>query len=324
MSKITIHIGTPKTGTTAIQSAIASHESWLDDQNICFVKAGRHRAAHNDLANAIRRGGPDHKFREALEAEIEAETAKNVDRELLFSSEIFVLIDPLTFKEAMGALAGHQLKIVVYLRRQDQYAEAFYKQRVKNGRNVVPFGVFLQSRVGRRITNYVRLLDQWKAAYPDATFVPRVYDRKRLMGQDIVADFARVLGVDPAGIAMAESERNISPSKDFIDIILALAPHFEGPEIRRIFRAIKARDLPGFAGSADLFTASDRIAYFETFSEQNEKLRKAYFPGGEAVFDPPAPAPARADAEQAGLTPEQQGILAAVMEEALRLPIKSE
>jgi hypothetical protein len=185
---------------------------------------------------------------------------------------------------------------------------------------VVPFGAFLQSRVGRRITNYVRLLDQWQAAYPDATFVPRVYDRKWLVAQDIVADFATVLGVDPAGIAVAESERNISPSKDFIDIVLALAPHFEGPEIRRIFRAIKAADLPGFEGSADLFTASDRIAYFKTFAEQNERLRKAYFPGAEAVFDPPAPA--RADAAQAGLTPEQQGILAAVLEEALRLRIK--
>ena len=321
MSRIILHIGTPKTGTTAIQSAIATHESWLDGQNICFVKAGRHRASHNDLANAIRRGGTDHKFRQALEAEIAAETAKDPNRELLFSSEIFALLDPAKFKEAMGGLEGHALTIVVYLRRQDQYAEAFYKQRVKNGRNLVPFGAFLQSRVGRRITNYVRLLDQWQAAYPNARLLPRVYDRKRLVSQDIVADFATVLGVDAAEIAVADSERNLSPSKNFIDIVLALAPHFEGAEIRQIFRSVKARNLPGFGRSDDLFTAAERLAYFESFAAHNEALRQAYFSDAEAVFSPPG-APASlpgADAANAGLTQEQQGILDAVLEEAMRL-----
>jgi hypothetical protein len=317
MSKVTLHIGTPKTGTTAIQAALAAHEAWLGEQNIHFVKAGRHRAAHNDLANAIQRQGAEHRFREALESEIATETVRHPEREILLSSEIISLVKPQAFRAAMGVLDEHALKIVVYLRRQDQYAEAFYKQRVKNGRNVMPFEAFLQSRVGRRITDYPQLMDQWATTYPKAEIVPRVYDRKRLVGRDVVSDFAAVLGVDPAGIAVAEGERNISPGKDFIDILLTLAPHFDGPEIRQIFRAVKARELPGFGGSSDLFTGAERARYLESFAEDNEALRTAYFPDEEALFDPPGgsdvPAP------KAGLTPEQQGILAAVLEEAFRL-----
>ena len=97
--------------------------------------------------------------------------------------------------------------------------------------------------------------------------------------------------------------------------------HFEGAEIRQIFRSVKARNLPGFGRSDDLFTAAERLAYFESFAANNEALRQAYFSDAEAVFSPPG-APASlpgADAANAGLTQEQQGILDAVLEEAMRL-----
>jgi len=57
MTEIVLHIGTPKTGTTSIQHALSTNEDLLADKNITFIKTGRHRASHNDLANAISRHG---------------------------------------------------------------------------------------------------------------------------------------------------------------------------------------------------------------------------------------------------------------------------
>lgn len=163
---------------------------------------------------------------------------------------------PPKVRKALPQLAQHPLKIVVYLRRQDQYAEAFYKQRIKNGRISVPFTEFLDGRVGRRITDYVGLLSAWANTFPNATIVPRISDRWAFPDGAIVADFASLLGVNRDQLTSSEPERSISPSRDVIDILLALAPQLEKGELRTVFHMDKAENLEGFTGSRDLFTRS--------------------------------------------------------------------
>lgn len=287
MTEIVLHIGTPKTGTTAIQHALSENEDVLARENIQFLKAGRHRAAHNDLANAISRHGTDHKFRDAFGDELVEFEQVGGDRKALISSEIFSLIAPKKFRQSLPQLDRFPMTIVVYLRRQDQYVEAFYKQRLKNGRTVVPFGEFLESRVCRRITNYASLLDDWARAYPKAKLLPRIYDRANFVDGDIVADFASILGLGKEDLGGGKVEVNLSPSKEVIDILLALAPHFEGPELRTIFRAAKAQDLDGFSAKGDLFTPSERREYCAQFGQENETLRAIFFPDSTELFLPP-------------------------------------
>lgn len=287
MTEIVLHIGTPKTGTTSIQHALSTNEDLLADKNITFIKTGRHRASHNDLANAISRHGPDHKFRDAFEEEFQNSGRLKDSRTLLMSSEIFSLIAPTKFRKALPLLDGISMKIVVYLRRQDQYAEAFYKQRLKNGRIILPFDEFLQSRVCRRITHYNALLRNWSQAYPKAEILPRIYDRANFENGDIVADFATILGLGAADLGDAKIEHNLSPSKEVVDILLALSPHFKGGELREIFQTVKTHQLDGFSGKGDLFSADERQAYFAQFSQENETLRHDYFADMPVLFHAP-------------------------------------
>lgn len=316
MTGIVLHIGTPKTGSTAIQDALNANTGALEAAGIAFVQSGRHRAAHNDLANAIRRGGADHKFKTALADEVTTEASQRPDGQLLLSSEMFSLIDAARIRDALPFLSEHPLRIVVYLRRQDLYAEAFFKQRIKNGRTVMPFDQFLNSALGDSITDYNALLDSWTGAFPKAEMLPRVYQRDRFPGGDVVADFATVLGLPPDRLTAAETQRNISPSKDVIDIMLALAPHLDGRRLRDIYRAMKPLQLEGFSASGDLFTRDTRQAYLNRFSDANERLRNAYFPKDTQLFD--TEGPKSDDAPPAGLSPAQQELLAAAFKEAFK------
>lgn len=316
MTGIVLHIGTPKTGTTAIQDALAANAPVLDAADIAFLQAGRHRAAHNDLASAIRRQGSDHKFREALDQEVTAEVARRPQGQMLLSSELFSLIDAGRVRAALPFLSAHPLNIVVYLRRQDHYAEAFFKQRIKNGRTVMPFAQFLDSPLGTSITDYNALLDDWAGTFPDADLVVRIYQRDRFPDGDVVADFATLLGLAADRLVVGEVVRNVSPSKDVIDIMLALAPHLEARRLRDIYRAMKPLQLDGFSASGDLFTGDARQAYLNRFAEANEVLRKAYFPGQVRLFA--ADDPTGDAAAPAGLSPAQQALLAAAFAEAFK------
>lgn len=314
MTEIILHIGTPKTGTTAIQDALAANDSVLSDANIAFLKAGRQRSAHNDLANAISRHGADNKFQQDFDAEFAAASGQNV----LISSEIFTLVQPQKVAQALPMLGRHPLKIVAYLRRQDQYAEAFYKQRIKNGRIKIPFADFLISRNGQKIMDYPRLLSKWARTFPDAEICPRIYDRARFPNGDIVADFASLLGLAPDALSAQVGERNLSPGKDFIDILLAIAPEFDGPELRAIFRNVKAQQIDGFSGSADLFTDAERTALLAGFTDDDAQLRDLYFPESSVVFPPfTAGAKKGGTGPEQGLSPQQFALLSAAIKAAL-------
>ncbi|WIY26304.1 hypothetical protein [Parasedimentitalea psychrophila] len=321
MTEIILHIGTPKTGTTAIQSAIVANSDALQAADIWFVESGRHRAAHNDLANSIRRKGGDHNFNEALQQEIAAQAAKRPNGKILLSSEIFSLIEASKIRAALPFLSDYPLKIIVYLRRQDRYAEAFFKQRIKNGRNVMPFDQFLTSRLGRSITDYNRLLDGWADCFPQAEIMPRLYQRDRFVNGDIMADFAALLGLEPGHLVASAAERNISPSKDVIDVLLALSPHLDGRQLRSIYRALKPLQLDGFTGSGDLFTRQTRQDYLDQFLAANDQLQKAYFPNDGPLFSPDDPN--RDKPLTSGFSPVQQTLLAAALNEAFKLHQKT-
>ncbi len=316
MTSIILHIGTPKTGTTAIQSVLADNETVLQQSDITFLKTGRHRAAHNDLANAIRRKRFDAKFKASFEEEVATEISLRPSGKILLSSEIFSLIDAVKIRDALRFLSDHSLKIVVYFRRQDRYAEAFFKQRIKNGRSIMPFEQFLNSRMGLKITDYNAILKDWADAFPNAEIVPRLYERDRFVDGDVVADFTALLGLSSTQLAMGEIQRNVSPSKDVIDIMLALSPHLDSKQLRNLYQAMKSQQLEGFNASGDLFTRETRLKYLDRFLQANEEMRKIYFPKDKQLFgegDPKGD-----DTSPVGLTQVQKNLLSAALREAFK------
>ena len=135
-----IHIGTQKTGSTTLQTILSKNKQKLLKEGICYL--GR----FPKLARRIRTVA---RFDEPLADELKSEIRYTVDSNLkkgvrtyVISNEKFSGDKMISYRNA-GAVAEtlkhavkelpFNVKIIVYLRRQDTYIESTYAQKVYSG-----------------------------------------------------------------------------------------------------------------------------------------------------------------------------------------------
>ena len=136
-----LHIGMHKTGTTALQTFFSLNERTLATRGVCYPEVGRSKpsVAHHDIANSIK--GPPFPLREparSADAYIcDLQGCFSSFPNIVLSSEIFMRFVPafgdhlglnLSALDALASIAD-VVKIIVYLRRQDDNLESFYSKR---------------------------------------------------------------------------------------------------------------------------------------------------------------------------------------------------
>lgn len=201
--RLTLHIGLGKTGTSSLQ-AFLEHEG-------VFLK--KHRLAYAGL-NLVRLGEEFHlkdqgavNNDEILEKAIRTiETAagkmKGVD-ELIWSNESLGMgfshndIAPKIHALLTGSKTITEVKVMIVIRRQDDWIESAYKQwalkhKVHKMRRIVPP---MQYKKGvEKVMDYEALYDSWSVFGDDAiTLIP--YDDVRA-GRGIVEYFCKAYGLN--------------------------------------------------------------------------------------------------------------------------------
>ncbi len=178
---IFFHIGIHKTATTWIQEFLNINSSWLKSQNIYYPKAGRgpvYANAHHALvgpyiqSDSIAFSG--HTGWVDIKKELEACSQDN----FLISTENFEYMKkPEKIKEFLG---DYYYKIIVFLRRQDDYLESYYQQLIKDFKPVMGYSIhnFVKSNK-LEFLNYGKLLKRWEKAFGSDSLFVRIYDKKR-------------------------------------------------------------------------------------------------------------------------------------------------
>jgi hypothetical protein len=156
MQRLILHAGIHKTGSSAIQSALARNVDALRAKNIIYpdfrslpaaklgkVSSGNGVPLAKLLGSAVYPKQPV--SRENIVAEIEQASAKGCD--LLYSSETLLFIEP---KHASAFFefvrnAGFEVYIAFYLRSVADLAVSLYHQEVKQKRLTKSFSEFLQA-----------------------------------------------------------------------------------------------------------------------------------------------------------------------------------
>ena len=144
MTKIFIHVGMPKTGTTAIQSTLNKNEAMLSQHGVIYPKSGRSsNAAHhhafflsacsNRAAIRTPLPSPEHSFSEYAEQmkkEItEAKSSKAfLSSELLWNSKAF---DATSMIRIRDAFSDFDVALIAYLRPDKEHSLSGYQQRIK-------------------------------------------------------------------------------------------------------------------------------------------------------------------------------------------------
>lgn len=197
-----LHIGTNKTGTSAIQKYCNTHREVLAGAGLLYPTAGCAGEAHYRLSEALgfsHRPLPEEE-RRALQAEIRArltdELMQHRIKGVVFSSEDFVLNgDP---SEAARFFDGFDVRIVVYLRRHDRWWPSAFNQAVRHvafpqwGFGVEEF-VAWQAKRNPRYGDWRHLVDRWAAVFGKKHILVRPYEQQQNQ-PNIVADFFATLG----------------------------------------------------------------------------------------------------------------------------------
>jgi len=194
--KIWLHIGIPKTGTTAFQSFCILHEDKLARQKFLYPQTGRRGVAHHELAWAITEVGP--KVDRAIYAELKAEILSSGATDIIISSEVFFVTPNVKILSAL--LSDFDVRILAFLRHQLVWYPAMYQQYIKQ--------------------NEYRLHDKLEeSAVMDVPYVHLDYHKQMSIwaegfGKDAITAFPY-----PESTAAKKDKTTIKPKRDTISLI---------------------------------------------------------------------------------------------------------
>lgn len=192
MSTVYLSIGFPKTGSTAVQTFLRENEGLLEKEGYCFPdftkvlgdgNRYRDRNAHFLAYNA-----GSLKLRD--EAVIRQRGLQELGR-LAQSFPNIILSDELLCKSSVRRKnfwtdlledfqkAGCELKVIVYLRRQDLFIESWWNERVKSKHfEAMTFTEFLEDgKIFEWPLDYYEFLKHTEKYIKRENLIPRVYDR---------------------------------------------------------------------------------------------------------------------------------------------------
>jgi hypothetical protein len=346
--KVLLHIGAEKTGSTSIQHWAAANRAALAARGILYPVAPGERLArtpapnHVGLALAVseRARRPDlldmldladaaaaEAFAMRMELRLAEEIAGSGCGTLLLSNEHLssrlreeaeIAALRRLLERAAGAVSAW--RVVYYHRRQDEMIQSVHAMRVLHGATE-PFRLAMRPDDPRLDTHAI--LDLYARVFGEEAILVRLFDRRRLVRGDSVADLASLLGVDSAAAGFTEPRReNVSLTGPALELLRLLNVH--GPKLRAAIRdpnrvrAIAAlRALPPGPRTA-LAPRAALDAFLAGHAEINAEIARRWLGRADGhCFDPPAEdEAARPVAEP--LTAEQAvSLLAPILERVL-------
>ncbi|MFA5581313.1 MAG: hypothetical protein WDA25_05100 [Paracoccaceae bacterium] len=169
VSVLNIHIGLPKTGTTSLQVFCARQRSWLAAQGLYYpatMRAPMPTSSQHRYINAAMRAqfadgghGGDHALA-MLAQEISRQNLRNA----LISEEQFSYDSARSAPFLARLRAQFNVRILVFLRQQDQWAESMYAQAVRGGYRH-DFAAFLAAQATRERLHAADFLAIWAASF---------------------------------------------------------------------------------------------------------------------------------------------------------------
>ncbi|MEQ5833684.1 hypothetical protein [Marinobacter sp. NFXS9] len=211
--QIFLHIGTPKTGTSALQKFFMDNLESLERNGFSYPK---HGFDGNDISSgngqeiiniAIHQGVG--KARAHLDKLLKKSKSNNV----LISSEAFYGHPEIVHRIAPAA------KVIVYFRNQLDLVESSYNQSVKRAGQKAPFSVALKRVMNRKEPFYTgELIKRWVDLYGKNNVVFRLYENDSFKNKNIYDDFLYSIGVGHTeNFHIRPSKVNVSYCADALD-----------------------------------------------------------------------------------------------------------
>lgn len=290
-----LHIGMPKTGTTAIQHFLTGNRAKLATQGILYPVGGTVRAAHHILGAAVfpkraapLEGVPREVALEQATAAILAEIEASKPKRIVLSTEyLWGHLAPAKIAKLLEPFRGLNIHVVPYLRRQDLFAQSLYMQAVKGGYGRT-FAAWLDGaeESAKGGFHYDRVLDAWRDCGVPLSVEPRIYEKGEI-ASDVRRDFLDCVLPGAEADFTDESQRlNTTPDMETIGVLRAINSNLKADETtNRIRRRILIESPPRNASTPlGYFGEGEAEAFLARFAESNARVAKTYLNRADGVL----------------------------------------
>lgn len=301
MNRLYLHVGMPKTGTSALQAFFMLNKAklwangvsypWtpkIEDEDEIKITSGNGEG----LARATF-DGKEPKATGVEQRLVQALQTNKDSRDVIISSEFFAAWDLERFLwlNKIATDCGFVVKPIVYLRDQVDMAVAHYFQEAKRnpdfGSRKSTISEFIDFYLRKPYCRFDIFLDSLSTAFGEQNVIVRPFDRSQFPNSDIIFDVLTIVGIDPSrydsfktdfvDVNITPQQRDLyfrlslasmRPNLVYSDALLAAAPELYETDTRD--------------HSANLFVDPDKVeAKRAEFAESNAVVAKRWFGGAD-------------------------------------------
>ena len=291
--RVYLHIGQTKTATTTLQAFCSANRAWLRERGVDYPEPPPGHAVrmkHHHLVESLQ--APAAEARGAWDL-LRRQIDDSPCERILLSDEVFWHLEarhadqrPVAAGWIAEQLAGCEVELLCYLRRQDLWIESWFGQMALGGVNStsrlpLPEFVALHERIG--LLDYAAVLADWASAFRGAQIKVRAFEPAQLVGADVISDFCAQLGIDRLDGAQRPDARQLRLSRPAT--LLANSYHRAGiDEAHRaqLIEALRRHD-GDRVDHRRLLSPREAEALLARWAASNAEVARRYR-GGEALF----------------------------------------
>lgn len=276
-----LHIGTHKTGSTMIQKTLEDERNFKDEG---IVYLDRYKPPVIEISE---RGHNNtevlNNFIKKIAADIEP-YANSKNLKFIISNEKLAGNKRIGYKNALDVagsmknILGNfdwEIKVVVYFRRQDDFIESLYSQRIYNG-SPETFQNFID-QLDERSFCWEDVADAYAEHFGKENILVRRYHRQYLPHLDsIIQDFGKTIESSALQEFRDESSYNEGFSNSALKVIELINPHLDREKQKSIKKLFRKEDQKRAFHTYALFSYDQRTELLERYEESNARLAKKY------------------------------------------------
>jgi hypothetical protein len=300
MSKINknliLHIGTNKTGSTTIQNFLRGNSHALANEGYFYPMAGAYyypsESSPSLLAHALLEKQPRYIGDTKID---KASCISDIRRDIISSNCTNVIISSEHFSKANETRKIQNIfnifkdlfktmKVIIYLRRQDNYIESMWSQRVKLGLLTKSFDDFCaESLKNSNALDYWQLLAPWSEVFGKENLIIKPFEKKQFVNSDLLTDFLNCIDckLEPVNIPL----QNTSPSTEYLETLRMFTTLIPDVNERMLFARI-FRQLPINLDNKKytFFSHEKRKLFLARFNESNQRIAREYLAKQDGVL----------------------------------------
>ncbi|NVJ70094.1 MAG: hypothetical protein HWE08_07060 [Alphaproteobacteria bacterium] len=297
-----LHIGAEKTGSTSIQAFLKANRAELADAGYLFPRSpgldNQPALAAYTMGDCSRKnllaqvgvsnGDQLEAFKKGFAARLKTEVSKASPKNIILSNEH--CHSRIGTAEELGRLASlllelaEEVRVIFYIRRQDQAATSLYSTALKVGQS--------RKKPDLRIAEELPLaFDYWRTCrlyedtFGEGSVDVRVFDRSRLLGGDLMVDFRQATGLPEGRSWKQPKSQNQSLNRlgqRFLAAFNQNRLERFGPDAEHYRMALVRMLDKNFEGQGIKPSKQEAQDFLQQFKDGNEAIRQKYFPEHEA------------------------------------------